>query len=352
MGFWKASSQMPIATNTLPPQRSLREQSLHLLTLFWKYAMWPMALILVCFMVGSIVYFLLSENELDDHRSIVENQDYHGHSHNGNDNERNAINFSNNYSNPPFRPTRPNVTATRENQRFGETIQRPNATAHPNLSYKVGETISSTTRSSSTTVFPKITRPGPTTLRPTSTKTPNYRIVSTATSTTTARSTTRGRFTTTTTTSTSATTSLPETTTKRYRVYTNTGDRRKLPQPAPKHTTLLLPHEDDANDNIVDRSKLLFPSKETLENFGFTSGHQNNFGVPIEEDERILRMLNEEMIKSQQKQNQSGDYQISQTTDANVYHTRVSPTLPNLKKLFATTERIHAPNVSDDGKLQ
>lgn len=136
-----------------------------------------------------------------------------------------------------------------------------------------------------------------------------------------------------------------------FRVYANVGDRRKAPPQAPKHTTLLLPHEDDAHDNIVDRSKLLFPSKETLENFGFTSGHQNNFGVPIEEDERLLRMLNEDVLKSQKKQNQNGDYQISQTTDANVYQTRVSPTLPNLKKLFATTERIHAPNVSDDGNF-
>lgn len=31
--------------------------------------------------------------------------------------------------------------------------------------------------------------------------------------------------------------------------------------------------------------------------FGFTSGHQNSFGVPIEEDERLLRMLNEQLMK-------------------------------------------------------
>lgn len=35
---------------------------------------------------------------------------------------------------------------------------------------------------------------------------------------------------------------------------------------------------------------------ETMRTYGFTSGHQNNFGVPIEEDERILKMLDEQLI--------------------------------------------------------
>ena len=30
---------------------------------------------------------------------------------------------------------------------------------------------------------------------------------------------------------------------------------------------------------------------------GFTSGHQNNFGVPIEEDERLLRKLNDQLMQ-------------------------------------------------------
>lgn len=104
-------------------------------------------------------------------------------------------------------------------------------------------------------------------------------------------------------------------------------------------------------ENVVERSKLLFPSKETLENFGFTSGHQNNFGVPIEEDERVLRMLNEQMISNQRKLNQSDEFWLSSiTTDSNVYQTKVSPTLPNIKKNYATTERVRsAQNNTDDG---
>lgn len=30
---------------------------------------------------------------------------------------------------------------------------------------------------------------------------------------------------------------------------------------------------------------------------GFTSGHQNNFGIPIEDDERILKILNDELVR-------------------------------------------------------
>lgn len=146
-------------------------------------------------------------------------------------------------------------------------------------------------------------------------------------------------------------------TVKNVKVYTNSNPRRKLPQPAPKHTTLLLPTSDDLEDNVVERSKLLFPSKETLENFGFTSGHQNSFGIPIEEDERILRMLNYQMINSQPKksqQNQSDDFLLlSITTDANIHQTKVSPTLPNIKKHITSTERIRATNTTttDDGNL-
>lgn len=49
-------------------------------------------------------------------------------------------------------------------------------------------------------------------------------------------------------------------------------------------------------ENKVKTEKKIIPTQETLRTFGFTSGHQNNFGIPIEEDERILRMLNDQLI--------------------------------------------------------
>lgn len=140
-------------------------------------------------------------------------------------------------------------------------------------------------------------------------------------------------------------------------IYTNVDEtrRHKSPPKSPPHTTLLLNTHDHADENIVDRTKLLFPTKETLEIFGFTSGHQNNFGVPIEEDERILRMLNAEMLNSQRKANKSGksDTPIVSTTDLNMYRTKVSPTLPILNKIATTTtERIRSLNATEDGKSQ
>lgn len=96
-------------------------------------------------------------------------------------------------------------------------------------------------------------------------------------------------------------------------------------------------------------STLMFPTKETFEIFGFTSGHQNNFGVPIEEDERMLRMLNEQLLQADAYRNGSGGG-IS-TTDSTVLRTRVSPTLPNLRSLASTTER-QAVDPIDEGICQ
>lgn len=80
------------------------------------------------------------------------------------------------------------------------------------------------------------------------------------------------------------------------------------------------------------KSTLMFPSEETLKFFGFTSGHQNNFGVPIEEDERMLRMLNEQLRLAAEKDPTRGPSSVTSTTDSNLHQTRVSPTLPILNR--------------------
>lgn len=103
----------------------------------------------------------------------------------------------------------------------------------------------------------------------------------------------------------------------------------------------------DIDDDITE-SKIMFPTKETLEFFGFTSGHQNNFGVPIEEDERVLRMLNEQLIRREKNRNGSDIY--TTTTDGYAYRTRVSPTLPVINAMDRTTERL-AANSTDEGGI-
>ncbi|XP_059608189.1 uncharacterized protein LOC132256028 [Phlebotomus argentipes] len=89
--------------------------------------------------------------------------------------------------------------------------------------------------------------------------------------------------------------------------------------------------------------KFNVPTRESLQQYGFTSGHQNNFGIPIEEDERILSLLNAELIKSQ-----NGSSSLFSTTDSSVYRTRVSPTLPIISRVDHTTEGLKS-NGSDDG---
>ncbi|XP_055693530.1 uncharacterized protein LOC129795967 isoform X2 [Lutzomyia longipalpis] len=100
---------------------------------------------------------------------------------------------------------------------------------------------------------------------------------------------------------------------------------------------------DAAATERTNPTKLVVPTRETLQQYGFTSGHQNNFGIPIEEDERILGILNAELIK-----NQNGSASHSSTTDASIYRTRVSPTLPIISKVDHTTEGVKN-NGSDDG---
>lgn len=80
--------------------------------------------------------------------------------------------------------------------------------------------------------------------------------------------------------------------------------------------------------------------------FGFTSGHQNSFGVPIEEDERVLKRLNDELIKFH-----NGTTTPRMSTTTNEYRTKVSPTLPLIRKTpESTTERLNNLTRLDNDK--
>lgn len=289
-------------------------------------------------MVASVVYLLIAGQNVTTLNAHELNS-----KKNANSNQPNAINFLNNY-NSINRYNRANETNRRNETQIPQlkVLSTNNVNNHntrgDNFNLRTSPTSSpptvTTTSSASSNIFASSTTAKSTI----SAKTPQQKTILLSATKSTYEN------------------NLKETSTvKNVKVYTNSNSRRKLPQPAPKHTTLLLPTADDLEENVVERSKLLFPSKETLENFGFTSGHQNSFGVPIEEDERVLRILNYEMINSQpreQKQKQNADFTLlSITTDANILHTKVSPTLPNIKKNFAPTERIRAINITtDDGK--
>lgn len=61
-----------------------------------------------------------------------------------------------------------------------------------------------------------------------------------------------------------------------------------------EHTTRAIDAGTDTNNGRQVGSK---GYDGPLRSFRFTSGHQNSFGVPIEEDERLLRMLNDQLMK-------------------------------------------------------
>ncbi|XP_031621632.1 uncharacterized protein LOC116339738 [Contarinia nasturtii] len=338
IGYWKADSQTPISSSGLPTADSHRHRSTwQSVRQLWKFAIWPMALLLVCCMVAGVVYFLLAGQNFSSNSSHGDYAKRHGHSY-----EPNAINFLNNY-NSINRNNRPDETSRRNDPTL-ENIHNPSTHADystpraPFTTVKVPTTIRPLISSSPTSFFISTT-----TTDGISTKTPSVKILTPIVPTS-------GKP--------SYENPITDTSTvKNVKIYTNSSPRRKQLQPAPKHTTLLLPTaDDDLEENAVERSKLLFPSKETFENFGFTSGHQNSFGVPIEEDERVLRMLNHQLASQniETNSNQSNDFfLLSITTDANMHQTKVSPTLPNIKKNFATTERIRPLNVTtEDGICQ
>lgn len=321
--FWKAGSQSPITSpsSESPTTRQSRQQRFnHILMVAWKFTKWPLALLLAATIIGALVYFLLLENELMTSSGTKHATDDGLHMR---QNQHLSVGTSTTFGDD-------------------DELQQQERTAINFLNHYNGINRNTIRSSAASTVVPLLASNG----------------IDPSTPITTARSVSTEfvtKFDTMTTTTT--TTKSPPKHAKTV-IYTNSEEtrRRKLPK-SPPHTTLILNAKDNADENNVDRTKLLFPTKETLEIFGFTSGHQNNFGVPIEEDERILRMLNAEMLNSQRKanKNRNGDTYIVSTTDLNQYQTKVSPTLPILQKSDATTtERIRSPilNGTDDGKLR
>lgn len=112
-------------------------------------------------------------------------------------------------------------------------------------------------------------------------------------------------------------------------------------------TTTTARPEDEVNNQVPSSSTE--PESTTSgvswqKQYGFTSGHQNNFGVPIEEDARILKRLNDELIRIH---NGTTTARISTTTLE--YKTKVSPTLPLITKSDeSATEQLNITNLEND----
>lgn len=282
--FWKAGSQLPITSNHINHRRHHR--LLKYLRLFWLYARWPIALLFACAFVAMVVYFLVVEKEIAD--NLTKNQLILSSITHHDNNNIHTINFN-------------QLDGTDTVEKI-ENILEPDDSATVSISGNLATVIKNLEMSD--TEFEPIDEIESTTSVAKSTKGDGY---------------------------------VPG--------YRHT---QILEISTPKLQKEFDEIEPTDIDEDITESKIMFPTKETLEFFGFTSGHQNNFGVPIEEDERILRMLNEQLIRREKNRNASDIY--TTTTDGYAYRTRVSPTLPVINAMDRTTERLPA-NSTDEGKL-
>ena len=110
--------------------------------------------------------------------------------------------------------------------------------------------------------------------------------------------------------------------------------------------TPMVTDDKHAGSNVISSTTTTTtnPTTQQTVQYGFTSGHQNNFGVPIEEDERILKRLNDELIRIH-----NGTTTPRMATTTNEYRTKVSPTLPLLRKSpESTTERLNVSGLVND----
>lgn len=294
LNFWKASSQSPITSSSAASSVSASETSVKkrcqhftncILNAF-KLIKWPLAILVASASIGALVYFLLIQSDMLDHRqpnadgvspSIRMPVTFDDGSDYLQQQERTAINYLNKYN---------SINRNKSNQ---SSV----GGGGDNRTHEAGNRTAAANNGGGDAIAPKSPSPAG------------------------------------------------------NRLAEHTGAEQQAK--APKHTTVLVnANGDDDAENVVERSRLLFPTKETLQQFGFTSGHQNNFGVPIEEDERILRMLNDQMLHSQERTTKGGRPPFSTSTDASSYQTRVSPTLPILAKIASTTERLRL-NATEDG---
>ncbi|XP_053681334.1 uncharacterized protein LOC128732189 [Anopheles nili] len=358
--FWKAGSQTPLSATSSsssffrPTQRCLLYK---VLKVIWRYIKWPLGLLLICGLLGLVVYFLVVDRDImssgllgEDGYEVDENL---------------SIDFN-------------DFTSTNDlhfDHRFvGSTSKEPKSKGAPGSGRTVDTKFSFGLDNDLLAVFGSPAK-----------KTPPVDWPTTA-STTTAVGTERQR-------PESTSEELParvvkvtdapirKTSTISLKDYTKArvvfddddfldaddGESRLRTSPnVPEGTTkAYMPGlsggssssssssgitSSDPASSAIQVGLLGGPGRGT-EVRGFTSGHQNNFGVPIEEDERLLHKLNDQLMQLE-RQREKNVTIPSATTDSSLYRTKVSPTLPILSRFEITTEGLRRFNISEEGVCQ
>uniref|UniRef100_A0A182SER7 Uncharacterized protein n=1 Tax=Anopheles maculatus TaxID=74869 RepID=A0A182SER7_9DIPT len=291
--FWKAGSQTPLSTSSSsssffrPNQRCLLYK---ILKVIWRYIKWPLGLLMICGLLGLVVYFLVVDRDImssgllgEDGYEVDENL---------------SIDFN-------------DFTSTNDlhfDHRFtGGTPKEPKSKDPQGSGRTVDTKFSFGLDNDLLAVFG------------THAKKPSFEWPTTASTTTEPESSERQR-------TESASEELPalvvkvtdapirKTSTISLKDYTkarvvfddedflDADDGQSRTQSAPVHqsegtTRAYEPgHATDRATAAIQVGHRDGPVRGT-EVRGFTSGHQNNFGVPIEEDERLLRKLNDQLMQ-------------------------------------------------------
>lgn len=222
--FWKAGSQSPITSSHTNRRRHHR--LFKYLRLFWLYARWPVALLLACAFVALVVYFLVVEKEISDNLTknqlILSSITHH-------DNNINAINF--NQLDITDTPT--NDDDSYRNEKLLKENEGPTDNS---ISGRLDILVKNSDMDLDDIEFEPV-----------------------------------GEI--------ESSTIVDVKPTKSEGYITGFRNTQILEISTPKLHKDIEPMDTDDDTE----SKIMFPTKETLEFFGFTSGHQNNFGVPIEE---------------------------------------------------------------------
>lgn len=274
--FWKTGSEIPITSSSISSERrgigstkahrKTRSNSLKNLQKFseiiWKYGKWPLALIGFCLLVGLIIFLFvdttttvnITENAMSNINLFYESPTTTTTPPNPEENTTNDEDLSTDVTDPKFDSTILPLIIN------GHAVNYDNRTDTTSIPIKNTEI---TTVKSEKEINPITNQ--------IYTSTDQY---------------------------------SPDEETTMFSIE-RVADRTKDYQEITRTTGIIVTTEETVNQ-IKSKTKVLAPTKETLQIFGFTSGHQNNFGVPIEEDERILRIFNEEIINNSKKV--SNDY--------------------------------------------
>lgn len=246
--FWKAGSQSPITS--IPRTRG--NQLHRFLKIFWRFSKWPIGLLILCCLLGIVVYFVVLASR--DTYSLVNSE--------SNSLLENDLSIDFDSYNDVDERSSTHLPPIINGHAAQYPIKRMNE-SQTSVTGTTSTTMGSTRRLSTTQI--------PTTMSQNEQETPA--IVTQVLESSTFRS--------------------------------NLFDSIKTTILSPAKVNVINDDQQTQRPKITKMKKVNVASTPTdtmRTQFGFTSGHQNNFGIPIEEDERILKMLDEELLKKTETQ--------------------------------------------------